>query len=365
MNPWIRSTLAIALLAAPMLLGACRATRTEALGEPLPFHVAILPPEIKEPTKSEAKMQLQVESQGVVQAMAAGLREHGFARVTVLEPDAQEPALSSNERARHWQERAHELGADLLLRTTLSYDPSIETNTNDRFWLNLPLFLLGGPMCWFVDDRSYKVSARLQADFFDVSDVHDELAQWTLLPLPLYVEFNETDLDFIDRADGGTDYALSLLIPAGLVARSSDRVARKVEQAFLNDLSQELSAKVQAERARFDQNTTLWAFRIDGSGAHAVRNRDGSVSVVVPVQGVGQNTSPYRFEIRAQEGEFKEQALGEGEFGAAEADGRLWIRESVAMEAGAQYVTIRVEDERNRARSYTLPIQGADAEVRH
>lgn len=346
------------LLAVLAGLGACRSAQTRPAGEPLPFHVALMPTDVKppEPSTGEPDMQLTLDPAEVVQALAQGLGQHGFARVTVLAADEEESAglasATSSVRDAHWQDRARALGADLLVRTTLSYEPAIETHANDRFWLNLPLFFLGGPFCWFVADRSYEVSARLQADFYDVSDVHDELPQWALLPLPLYVEFERADLDFIERADGVGDYALSFLVPAGLLARGSDKVAAEVEEQFLASLGEQLVAKVQAERARFEQNQSLWSFRVHGPGARAERNADGSVSVAVPVQAMDGRTPPFRYEIRTGAA-----LLEEGEFGAAEADGRHWIRGSVPLEAVARFVSVRVEDQRNRSRSYTLAVQ--------
>jgi len=348
-------TFALTVLA---VLAACRSAETRPAGEPLPFHVALMPTDVKlpEPSTGEPDMQLTLDPADVVQALARGLTEHGFARVTVLTTDEEESAelerAPASARDRHWQDRARALGADLLVRTTLSYEPAIETHTNDRFWLNLPLFFLGGPMCWFVDDRSYEVAARLQADFYDVSDVHDELPQWTLLPLPLYVEFERADLDFLRRADGLGDYALSILVPAGLLARESDEVAAEVEEQFLASLGEQLVAKVQAQRPRFEQNQSLWSFRVHGRGARAERNADGSVSLALPVQALDGRAPPFRYEVCAGAA-----LLEEGEFGAAEADGQHWIRGSVPLDAGARYVSVRVEDQRNRTRSYTLAVQ--------
>lgn len=338
-------------------LAACRSTGSETIGEPLPFHLALMPTEVvgAEPAQAGSQMQLEVRPEQLTRALAQDLAQRGFTRVTVLETSAEDlarvGAYTSAQRDSYWQERAREQGADLLLRTTLTYAAPIETSTNDRFWLNLPLFLLGGPMCWFVDDRSYEVSARLQANFYDATDVHAELSQWALLPLPLYVEFSEATLDFIERADSGTDYALSFICPAGLLARRSDKVVSEVEEEFLDDIGEELVAKVHAERGRFDQNFALWAFRVEARSARALRNPDGSVSLDVPVQGVDARALPYRYEIRGGAA-----LLRAGEFGAVEADGRHWIRGSVPVEAGQRFLSVRVEDERNRARSYTFPI---------
>jgi hypothetical protein len=208
-------------------------------------------------------------------------------------------------------------------------------------------------MCWFVDDRSYKVPARLQANFYDVTDIHEPLDDdWALLPIPIYVEFDESSLDFLERADGTTDYVVSFLIPAGLIAKRTDEAEKEVKQDFLDQLGDDLVAKVHAERGRFDQNPDLGSFRVESDLARAVRHPDGTVSVEVPVHELDEVGALHRYEIRSHG-----EVLSRGDFTTVEADGRYWIRGSLPVEANLDFVTVRVEDASTRARSYTLPIQ--------
>src|SRR5262249_51635465 len=147
-------------------------------------------------------MRLELSTDSLSRTLAREL-EPAFVRTTLLERPADADAfaaLSPAQRDAYWQARARDVGANLLVRTRLSVDPAIHGERNEKFWLNLPLFLLGGPMCYFVGDRTYDVSARLQAEFFEVTEEHDDLTDFSLLAIPLQAQFQGTDLNFLKRA---------------------------------------------------------------------------------------------------------------------------------------------------------------------
>lgn len=340
------------------LAAGCRGAST-VRAEPLPFHVALMPTDLSVAEDDQGGEFLLTEKE-VSDALAAALQRDGFVRVTPLRlPDgaaAELEQMQPEELERYWQERARETQADVLLRATLSYRPQIEGGINDRFWLNLPLFALGGPLCWFVNDRSYELPARLQADLFDVTEIHEDLERdWELLPLPIYVEFDRATLDFLDRADSGGHYLLSLLIPAGLVAGDSDKVPDRVRAEFLDVLGSELARKVQLERRRIEHNRNLWAFRLETSRSLVRRNADGTATVEVPVR-AGEADSPlFGYELRSG------AELRTASFDAPDAEGLCWVREVLPVDPQERFVRLRIDDSQGRARSYTLPIDASGA----
>jgi hypothetical protein len=351
-----------------LLASACASSQRQPEGAPLPFHVALIPTEVHDtsvptatpsepvyvvpaPDAVEDDMRLDLSTPAVSRALRDELAQ-AFVRATLLELPADPATLegkSAAEREQYWQERAAEVGADLLVRTRLLIDPAIDGDRNEKFWLNLPLFLLGGPMCYFVGDRSYRVSARLQAEVFDTSEGHADLADFALLTIPLYVESSEHDLRFLDRADGAGDYAISLVVPAGLLARESSEIESELEERMPQSLGQELAAKVFSERAQFEQNLALGAFRLDSEAAEVLPAEAGRLRLRVPVRPLGAAGDLHRYELRAGG-----TMLASGDLSAPRADGRCLIDDELALPAGAQFLNVRLMDARANVRSYTL-----------
>lgn len=368
-----RPLFAVALaLGLAFLSGACRSTAQVPEGPPLPFHVALIPTEVldttvltdtpSEPVYAEPTpgspdddMRLELTTAEVSQALHDELAQ-AFVRTTLLELPAERAtfdALGPAERERYWQERARTAGADLLMRTRLLFDPAVDGERNEKFWLNLPLFLLGGPACYFVGDRRYAVSARLQAEVFDVSEGHKTLGDYALLTIPLYAEFQGADLRFIDRAHGGWDYAFSLLVPSGLLARETETIESELEERLPVALGRELSAKVLGVRSQFEQNLALGSFKLEAQAAHLGPGQEGTLRLRVPVQELGASNALHRYELRAGE-----TVLSRRDFPAgATTDGRRFIEEDLTLPAGAQYLTVRVMDANANTRSYTLRVQ--------
>jgi hypothetical protein len=280
---------------------------------------------------------------------------HAFVRTTLLELPADPAELagkSSLEREQYWQEKAREAGADLLVRTRLLHNPTIDGRRNEKFWLNLPLFLLGGPMCYFVSDRSYQSSARLQAEVFDVSQGHESLADYALLTIPLYAESGELDLRFLDRAEGAKDYAVSILVPAGLLARETEDVEAEVEELLPQYLGRELAAKVFAQRSELEQNLALGAFMLEAQAVQLEPGSEGRLRVRVPVQELAGPGGLHRYELCAGG-----SVLSSGDFASGStAGGRGLIDEELSLPAGTEYLTVRVTDAGANTRSYTLPV---------
>jgi hypothetical protein len=363
--PSAARSLALALLLA---LAACRSAAPLPEGPPLPFHVALIPTEIHDtsvltatpsepvyPERASAAadddMRLELSTAEVSEALRSELGR-AFVRTTLLElPDrALLAGLSPLARERYWQERARAAGADLLVRTRLLVDPAIDGERNDKFWLNVPLWLLlGGPLSWFVGDRSYALSARLQAEVFDASEGHESLSDYALLAIPLYAEFRGADLRLIDRADGLGPYALSVLVPAGLLARETSAVEAELERRLPVELGRELAAKVLSERSQLEQNLALGAFKLEAQAASLERCAEGRVRVRVPVQELAGAGTLHRYELRAGD-----SVLTRGDFQSGTAGGQRLIEDEVALPPGAEFLTVRVVDAGANTRSYTL-----------
>jgi len=156
------------------------------------------------------------------------------------------------------EDDARELGVDVLLLPQMMYDDTVRSETNDRFWLNLPLFLLGGPMCWFVNDRTYEHDVSLVVQFHSVSSESGTQTDRKTLHQEEF-ENRETPLDFLDRADGAGDYALSLVCPSGWLATETDEsldslrleIGESLVSAVVADLSRKRGDILNSTGANF------------------------------------------------------------------------------------------------------------------
>lgn len=360
---------ALALLA---LAAACRSSTPVPTGSPLPFHVALIPTEIHDtsvltatpseplypPRSAEAAnddMRLELGSEEVSKALQKELGR-AFVRTTLLELPAdatQIAAWSPAERERYWQEEARKAGADLLVRTRLLFDPQISGDRNEKFWLNVPLWLLlGGPFSWFVSDRSYEFTARLQAEVFDTSEGHESLAEYALLPIPLYAEYRGADLTLIQRADGVGDYAISIVWPAGLLAQETNKVEEEFEERLPQELGRELARKVFDERSQFEQNLSLGAFKLESQAASLEPAPEGRVRLRVPVSELAGASGLHRYELVSGDTVVRRNFPA-----AVPGDARRFIEEEMALPAGTEYLTVRVIDASTNTRSYTLKVK--------
>lgn len=191
-----------------------------------------------------------------VTAQLSEALQQSFTKVTVMDASATAGTAGSDNEQLTTVAREH--GADVVLRASLSYDPSLRTNTNDKFWLNLPLFAIGGPFCWFVSDRRYFVNARLDAELYDVSHLvgarHSAVDASNAI---LRVDNNvvrEADLAFTARADGVGDYLLSVVWPASLLTSESDKAATNIGTRVSGELCSglmRLTRELDATRSPF------------------------------------------------------------------------------------------------------------------
>lgn len=251
------------LLLAQLLLGqaSCVGPRADRSG-PLPFHVAVLPVTVQRSAREseemhDGEMQLSFDPRDVEENLATVLGRECFARVSVL------PVQEQNTEV---EQVASAQGADLLLSCSITYDPVVSSALNEKFWLSLPLFLLGGPITYFFDDRTYfadvNVSARL-------TDIHAVLAGRASLDDGRaeygYYEYHldRTTLDFLDRRPGAGSFALSLLVPVGLLATEGVTVEEALALSLARDLGGHLAEEILRRRDDLSQSGRVADFFLD------------------------------------------------------------------------------------------------------
>lgn len=253
-----RCASSLALLFLVMLSGCATQARSE---DRLPFHIAIAPAVCAVDAQMTSQrragdataMQLVIDN-GKVSNQLAQAMATTFMRVTMLTAKAGEPVST-----KAWASRAKAAGADLLLQPALTYAPTVHSELNDRFWLNLPLFAIGGPLNWFVSDRSYYCDTELAGSLVDVSvATTSELSSASIDDDASVMEITNpasaAALNFLDRADGVMPYLLSLVIPAGLIASESDAATNALDDSVITQVTAAM-AKGLLDRGN---NITRW-----------------------------------------------------------------------------------------------------------
>jgi hypothetical protein len=269
------------LLGVAALLAGCASqpTREE---PPLPFHVAVIPiaaekaaaPATATPgsTPHEKTFELAMDSARASQTVVKTLDGKCFARATLLPypagvSPAEFEAKPAAERDAHWVEASKAAGADLVLECDLRYSPALKSKSNEKFWMNLPLFLLGGPACYFVDDVSYVGEARLDGNLYDLSAIvadHATLEDRRAQIVHLESRFQEATLDFIDRSNGNVGlYAASIVVPAGFLSHESAGAEAKVAGAVAGELAEGLARAVRDESREIVVADRLTGFHLD------------------------------------------------------------------------------------------------------
>lgn len=259
-----RHTATILLLAG---FGAC-ASQTNTT-QKLPFHVAIAPASVVRdattlPDKGNpTELVFAIDAATLAKRLAASAGQT-FVKVTTLAPADGNASTTSTQKA--WVAAAQQAGADLLLVPRLRYHPKVNTELNDRFWLNLPLFALGGPFCWFVADRSYHCQASLAGDLHDVTAAAASKRQ-TLDRSTSVHDFRkdntEASLSFLQRASGAGPYLLSVICPAGLLATESAAVPPELNNVVVGQLCDEMTKSLREGAPVISESTLVDFFPND------------------------------------------------------------------------------------------------------
>lgn len=312
-------------------LAGCGTTRKLAHA-PLPFHVAVLPIAVHSTATgsngAEAGLRLELDPARLASTLATELDGRGFARATVLalpeELTAEALAnLSDGERDALWIAAAERAGTDLVLECELSFAPEVRGSINEKFWLNLPLFLLGGPFCYFVDDRSYRADARLRGSVYELQAMFSERASLQDGRARLgqaEVRFESADFDFVDRAGGNVgSYAASVLVPSGLLARETERITALLGERVTADLARELARELVRQERELLEGERVATFHLEPAVQfERVRGRIDARGTVV----LRCVDTDHLDELRLRAGTVEVS----GEFGASEAAAELSTR---------------------------------------
>jgi len=237
-----------------LVLLALLATGCSSTGEnrplpQIPFHLAVVPLEpLQAPVRGTEGEHTLVLDGGKLSAELARALSGSFSKVTLLERSAQPGAADDSL----WVGAAHAAGADLLLACSMRYDAGFAGRRNAKFWPNFCLFLLGGPACYFVDDRTYSTDAELIGEFSDLGLVYRDLYELDSSRVRLVsvnADFDRVSMDFVDRAgDHVPSYLVSLFVPAGLLAKSNARVKHGLERKMISELCAEFARRVGGRR---------------------------------------------------------------------------------------------------------------------
>jgi len=229
-------------------------------GGSLPFKVAVIPFEVAvtaapDDAKDDVyKFEPAFEPADFLSSIRDSLKAR-FADAVVLpwpagvsiEEFRRLPQIQQDE---HWIKACAEADADLVLECDVKVPRRAIYTRNEKFWLNLPVFLIGGPLCYFVKDTTFTPDgeARLGAVLHQVRPIRSgraTLANGFAEVARCDVRFDGVSFDFIDRAQVG-NYFASLVCPPGLLARGNDRVcqrfASEVSQGLASGLSHEIEA---------------------------------------------------------------------------------------------------------------------------
>jgi hypothetical protein len=240
----------------------------------LPFHVAVIPVRVSPDRSSGPQtdvIEYKIDSAALSRKLAADL-EHDFVRVTLLAPpegtpDPNPDAESVSDAA--WIQMAEGIHADLLLECEATHKPWVRGERNDRFWLNLPLYLLGGPICYFVKDVTYPCEARLQGSFHELGTISSgqaSLEDGLALVLRSQTRFEAVSLNFADRASSKVGrYSPTLLLPPGLLSQETEEAAACVEKAVVAGLAQGFCKEVSERSENFLIVDRLWDFYLEPS----------------------------------------------------------------------------------------------------
>ncbi|MFT5042196.1 MAG: hypothetical protein ACI8X5_003614 [Planctomycetota bacterium] len=378
--------LQLALLASVLVSGcATELIRNEA---PLPFHVALIPATIvagaAAPEVAGASVlkdtKLAFDSAEVTRQVDAALSKDCVTRVTVLsygDDVTREQFLakypSETERDEYWDREVTRIKPDLVGKLKLSFSETVLTDTNGTFWANLPLFLIGGPFCYFFDDRDYYSTASLSLWLYDASPIaiqQASLARGDSELTNASPRADLTDLDFIDRADGIGAYALSVLIPAGWLAKDTNKVKESLEREILARLTTTLKTEIRLRANELTRADGLYDFyirsdemRVVASGADSFELR-GEVFLETYKGTPRMEDFTFSLDDQAIAASFGEPSLAPGQ-GAGRVESYPFVIPLAGNDLPSEVrVVFRDGSQNNRERSYTFNARAIEAAFR-
>jgi hypothetical protein len=257
----------VGLAVALLLCASCSATRNSRTERPIPLRAGVVPvlsvagEGAVEPVGGSTELELILDPATVSAALVEELRGQGFVSVELLELAGTPTDVDSVEAA--VQRSATEAHVDVVIWPHVRAAAEIRTRANEKLWLNLPLFMLGGPLNWIPRDRSYLVQASLDVDVLDTRQLTSarsgSRAQARLTSRQSRTEVVE--LSLLDRAGYSLHhYALGVLVPGVFLARETDRAGQAVAEEVVRHLSKEVASMIRQDRENLLQGVDLVEF---------------------------------------------------------------------------------------------------------
>lgn len=351
----------------------------------MPLHLALKPLEepsaekvtlaSKPPTESEQDdvFRVKLARERLQARLVETLRDESFEIVTVLDaPGPQSAEWSAEELDAWWVEQTKRCGADVFLECRAVYDDHVALGwtSGGAYTDNLLYFFLGGPICYTVNDRSYRAPAVLEGTYYDLAQVHGQGASLDdprVGILDTASIFEWIDYDFIDRNGGEmVPFVKSLVVPTGFMQLDTERARDKMQADVVEKLAVDFSHRTYDQREtimRAGRRTgfTLdtrwnvpelvatpsgWSLRVDlrlwpGPGMQKLRE------IVLVADGKPLRTVPLADAVEEKTGRGRTLGYAVGAEGTE------------ALPAGLAHVQLEVADasaERN-VRTFTLPVR--------
>ena len=345
-----------------VFLAGC-ATQSAASSSRLPYHVAIVPPVLKmadsriPPEGDPTSMTMSFDAAVVAQQMLVAC-EAAFAKASRV-PDSvgAGSGLSTEDRRKAYAKYAQEIGADVLLQPSLTYDTELSTQSASLV-LSCLAFALGGPVGWFVEDRGYLCRASIQGSVYDVSTLNLNTANFEGDEGKLLTEEREARehvMRFVDRADGAGAYLLSLICPAVFLAKESAAVQTGAAEQFGNQLSAALVEAMREKAGQLKSGVGVGNFVVEGP---RVTNDGGKRTVVgrVVLDSDAANELTLQFRLATSEGSNWQRVVWSGKSESMDATQKNFDFAIPVESANATMIQIRVEanDAKRHHRTYTI-----------
>jgi hypothetical protein len=255
--------------------------------QPLPYRLAVIPFGVGELGTdgpgtagggTGGGLMLRVEPSEAQKALVQRLSGIRFVQAAVLAGAGAGPEEpSGEEKDRSWIRAAVDARANLIMECDLKVGHRLESRLNEKFWLNLPLFLIGGPATYFVDDRSYRTPAHLLATIHLVEPLVEgraTLSDGRAILLRAEAQFEEASLAYYQRARlNPLSYLASLVIPCGFLEIENERVIRRLEREVTQGLAEALDRQLEKAWPRILRAEPVSDFYLD-PGVEAVRDGD-------------------------------------------------------------------------------------------
>ncbi len=348
---------------------------------PLPFHVAVIPVDVKpdtgmtpqeiEESGDPLEIELVIDGQGLSQQIVDSLNGSAFIKATLLPPLEGPPSED-------YFAQAKKNGADLILSCNLSHQGKVYGRPNDWFWFNHAIFLFGGPLTWLPNDRSFDTVGSLAVRLHDPTKLEQNPRFWANPAEAIsafQVPFSEVTMDFIDRAPNLGTYALSIVWPSGRLANDNELVKEELQTILAETLTGEVNASFQDQSPGINQSILHYKNHLDLKSIRIIQDQTNSVSIALDVilmatRGVTgltrytievEGLDPLVAELDDDEDRIEDPALSTTLGGSNFSVYRYHLEKTLTPPGPVKTIRIRIEEAGTdpKSRSFTLPVTRA------